>query len=108
MTLIHSPKKWAYLVAAGPAFIVVSLLAIVMRITGVPGGIELMLLSVLLGLVALPAVLAGMLLDIGVIERETGVKQKKWVWALFGLLLAPLTGTLYLWSRRKYFIESTA
>lgn len=103
--LIDPPKKWAYLVAVGPASIVAGLLAVVLLAAGLPGSQEAFILWLLLGFVSLPAVIVGTWFDVGAVEDATGVVQKRWVWAAFGLFFAPLVGTVYLWSRRSWFRE---
>lgn len=100
--MIAPPKKWAYLVAVAPASIVVGLVALAVGIAGLPA-LELFALWMVLNVAAFPLVCAGVWFDVGVVERQTGIRQKRWVWILPALFLAPLIGTLYLWTRRKYF-----
>lgn len=101
--MIHRPRKWAYLVAVGPASIAIGVLAFAFAISASTGGPELLLLWLILSVISVPAVTLGTWLDSGVVEKHTGVGQRRAVWLLFSLLFAPLTGTIYLLSRRKYF-----
>lgn len=107
--ILHAPKKWAYLVAVGPISIAFGLLAIVYMLAGavagvpLPGGPELLIIWFALNAAALPAVVLGVWLDVPVVRRETGVGQRRWVWAVAALVLAPLVGSVYLWHRRSWF-----
>jgi hypothetical protein len=105
MALLHEPRTWAYLVAVGPASIAAGLLFIAATIAGLPSA-ELAILWMALSAASLPAVLVGIWRDVPVVERETGVAQRAWVWNLFAVFLAPLVGALYLWARRGYFARS--
>ena len=104
MAIVHEPRKWAYFVAVGPASIAAGLLLIVMAAAGIPS-MEVAVLWLILSGLSLPAVLVGIWRDVRVVEAETGVAQRAWVWNLFAIFLAPLVGTLYLWARRGYFAE---
>jgi hypothetical protein len=104
MGLLHPPKKWACLVAVGPAFAALGmLLAGVVLTGGIPGGPELLILWLLLGALSPLAVGVGTWVDIGVVERETGVKKSRIAWAVGGFLLPPIVGTVYLLDRRNHF-----
>lgn len=107
MGMIDPPKKWAYLVAIGPASIAAGVLLVIAILAGAPS-MELALLWMLSSFASVPAVIVGTWMDAEVVEAETGVPQKQWVWALLAVFFAPLIGIIYLWSRRKYFDEAPA
>lgn len=104
--MIDPPKKWAYLVAIGPLAIVSSLLAVALAAAGLPA-MELVILALMLNILSLPLVLVGIWFDTTVVESQTGIEQRRLIWSIFTLLFAPITGTVYLWSRKSHFDNPT-
>lgn len=105
----HPPRRWALLIAVAPLSILVGAL-VAAYVSGAyvagftpPGAPELLLLWLVLNAASVPAVVLGVWLDVPRVERETGVGQRRWVWAVPAVVLAPLVGTVYLYHRRKWF-----
>jgi hypothetical protein len=59
MSVIQPPKKWAYLVAVGPASIGFGLMGLGLATIGLPGGPELFIVAAILNGLAVPAVMIG-------------------------------------------------
>lgn len=108
MAMINPPKMWAYLVAVGPVSIVLGLAALALASLGVPGAVELFLVVWVLNGLSVPAVMIGIWRDTKTVERETGVRQRAWLWNIGALFLAPLVGSVYLFKRADHFKTESA
>ena len=103
MTLLHSPKRWASLVALGPASIGVGIIAIFLIFFSVDAGVFVYLIWGGLSVVSVPLIFVGLWFDIRVVETQTGVTNRRWVWLLMSLFFAPLVGTIYISRRHRWF-----
>jgi hypothetical protein len=103
MTLLHSPKRWASLVALGPISVAVGIIAILLILFSIDTGVFVYLIWGGLSVVSVPLIFVGLWFDIRVVETQTGVSNRRWIWLVLALILAPLVATVYISRRHKWF-----